>query len=113
MQCIVHDDEEEDDQDISDGKGNIVFLYTLGPGQCPKSFGINVAKLAGLPAAAVANAKVYSENFEKEMQSKVTGSVTLDLNPSDATAIIDDVMQSIEDGDEDKITAVWNELRKK
>ena len=113
MQCIVHDDEEEDDQDISDGKGNIVFLYTLGPGQCPKSFGINVAKLAGLPAAAVANAKVYSENFEKEMQSKGTGSVTLDLNPSDATALIDDVMQSIEDGDEDKITAVWNELRKK
>lgn len=109
MQCIVHDEDEEHD---SSGKGSVVFLYTLGPGQCPKSFGINVAKLAGLPQAAVANAKIYSENFEKEMLAK-DSRFRLDLNPNDASILLDEVMQSIEDGDEKKVTALWNELRKK
>jgi DNA mismatch repair ATPase MutS len=108
MQCIVHDD--DGDHDTS-GKGNVIFLYTLGPGQCPKSFGINVARLAGLPPAAVANAKVFSENFEKEMTSK-DSRLVLGLNPSDATALLNDVMQSIEDGDESKMNALWKQLQK-
>ena len=45
MGCIVDTASKSDDQE----EGNITFLYTLGKGVCPKSIGINVARLAGLP----------------------------------------------------------------
>ncbi len=34
----------------------MTFLYTLTPGACPKSYGMNVGRLAGLPASVVARA---------------------------------------------------------
>jgi MutS domain V len=40
MKCLV--DKEGKEQ-------RVTFLYTLAPGPCPKSFGINVARLAQLP----------------------------------------------------------------
>lgn len=33
------------------GEQRVTFLYKLAPGPCPKSFGINVARLAQLPDA--------------------------------------------------------------
>merc|ERR1712238_61041 len=74
MQCIVDadadDDEDENEDDNNNdttGNHNITFLYTLGPGTCPRSFGINVAKLAGLPEEVLANAKRVSTEFEYVM----------------------------------------------
>mmetsp|Transcript_48637 Transcript_48637/g.55107 ORF Transcript_48637/g.55107 Transcript_48637/m.55107 type:complete len:475 (+) Transcript_48637:1-1425(+) len=74
MQCIVDADDDDDDDDnvqsgggSSNNNGNITFLYTLGPGSCPRSFGINVAKLAGLPEEVLVNAKLVSAEFEDEM----------------------------------------------
>lgn len=58
-----HNDNEELD---------ITFLYTLGVGACPKSFGINVAKLAGLPDEVLIRAKETSAAFEREMQAGKT-----------------------------------------
>ena len=40
MSCLVDDDGEEQ---------RVTFLYKLAAGPCPKSFGINVARLAKLP----------------------------------------------------------------
>lgn len=40
MSCLVDD---------SGGEQRVTFLYKLVPGPCPKSFGINVARLAELP----------------------------------------------------------------
>ena len=34
----------------------MTFLYTLTPGACPKSYGMNVGRLAGLPASVVGRA---------------------------------------------------------
>lgn len=42
MSCVVDD---------SEGEQRVTFLYKLAPGPCPKSFGINVARLAQLPNA--------------------------------------------------------------
>jgi len=74
MQCLV--DETDDGESMSNS--NITFLYTLGPGSCPKSFGINVAKLAGLPEEVLANAKRVSAEFEDEMNG--TGGATEEDN---------------------------------
>ncbi|EFX62419.1 putative DNA mismatch repair ATPase Msh3, partial [Daphnia pulex] len=39
----------------------LVFLYTLTPGNSPKSFGLNVARLAGIPSSITDRAKLKSE----------------------------------------------------
>ena len=63
--------EEEGDQhkDKDDRDHSITFLYTLGAGTCPKSFGINVARLAGLPEAVLQRAKRISAEFEEQVHS--------------------------------------------
>jgi DNA mismatch repair protein MSH3 len=44
---------------------SIVFLYKLTPGAADQSFGLNVAQLAGLPAAVVQRAAVMAEQLRR------------------------------------------------
>jgi DNA mismatch repair protein MutS len=44
---------------------NVVFLHKLQPGKASKSYGIAVAKLAGLPAKVIARAKEVLAKLEK------------------------------------------------
>jgi DNA mismatch repair protein MSH6 len=67
MECMVEEDSSDNDVD----KSNITFLYTLGAGPCPKSFGVNVARLAGLPDDVLRRAKNISAAFEAEMNGEV------------------------------------------
>jgi DNA mismatch repair protein MSH6 len=72
MECLVEerdpDGVDNDNEEVEEPKDhNITFLYTLGDGACPKSFGINVARLAGLPEELLANAKRISSSFEAEL----------------------------------------------
>lgn len=41
----------------------LVFLYTLTPRNSPKSFALNVARLAGIPSSITDRAKLKSESF--------------------------------------------------
>lgn len=49
---------------ISEKKGQISFLYTLAQGPANKSYGIQVAQLAGLPAQVTSRAKKLLNGFE-------------------------------------------------
>eukprot|EP00877_Chromochloris_zofingiensis_P003836 jgi/Chrzof1/13453/Cz07g33220.t1 len=51
MACAVA--EETSEGTTQPGVQEVTFLYKLTPGSCPRSYGTNVAKLAGLPAAVV------------------------------------------------------------
>ncbi len=46
-------------------KGDLVLLHELAEGPADRSFGLAVAKLAGVPAAVVARAKAVLERLEK------------------------------------------------
>ena len=46
---------------------SVVFLYKFIKGECPKSFGINVAKMAGIPKGVLERAKEKSEAFGKSL----------------------------------------------
>jgi DNA mismatch repair protein MSH6 len=48
-------------------KATIVFLYKLLKGVCEKSFGIEVAKLTGLPKSLLDSAKIYADSFADEL----------------------------------------------
>jgi DNA mismatch repair protein MutS len=46
-------------------KGDLVFLHEVISGAADRSYGVQVAKLAGLPASAVARAKAVLSKLEK------------------------------------------------
>jgi DNA mismatch repair protein MutS len=46
--------------------GELVFLHEAGPGAADRSYGVQVAKLAGVPAAVVARAREVLDRLEKE-----------------------------------------------
>ena len=75
MECFVEDEVDENDSnnqnDEEKTRDNITFLYTLGEGSCPKSFGINVARLAGLPSDVLNKARNVSSLFEDSLKHKV------------------------------------------
>lgn len=105
MECMVENDGEEDAADDS----RITFLYTLGPGTCPKSFGINVARLAGLPQQVLVNAKRVSEEFEAEMNDRnhkkprISSDAAIDLKQK--------ITDAIQSQDWDSLRALQNELK--
>ncbi|KAJ3677409.1 hypothetical protein LUZ60_003133 [Juncus effusus] len=47
-----------------DGLEQVTFLYRLTAGSCPKSYGVNVARLAGIPASVLQKAAEKSSEFE-------------------------------------------------
>ncbi|KAF9607275.1 hypothetical protein IFM89_033482 [Coptis chinensis] len=47
------------------GVEQVTFLYRLTPGACPKSYGVNVARLAGLPNSILQKAAAKSSEFEE------------------------------------------------
>jgi DNA mismatch repair protein MutS len=46
-------------------KGDLVLLHEVAPGPADRSYGLAVAKLAGVPAPVVARAKAVLERLEK------------------------------------------------
>jgi DNA mismatch repair protein MutS len=49
---------------VAEWKGDVVFLHEVVPGAADRSYGIQVAKLAGLPATVVARAKAILAELE-------------------------------------------------
>lgn len=41
----------------SDSGDEVMFLYKFVKGECPKSFGLNVARMAGIPEGVLKSAK--------------------------------------------------------
>lgn len=48
----------------------VTFLYNLTDGACPKSYGVNVARLAGLPDGVINRAASFASQLEEQHQSK-------------------------------------------
>lgn len=51
---------------VRESKGDIVFLRKIVPGGASRSYGIQVAKLAGIPDGVIARAREILSNLEKE-----------------------------------------------
>jgi len=51
---------------IKEWDGDLVFLHDVRPGAADKSYGVQVAKLAGLPPAAVARAREVLNKLEAD-----------------------------------------------
>ncbi len=56
---------------VKEAKGGIVFLHTIEPGAASKSYGIEVARLAGLPSAVIDRARHVLRQHEKQERQSV------------------------------------------
>ena len=64
MACMVENEEEELSQET------VTFLYKLSTGACPKSYGFNAARLAGVPPMITSRAHDISKRLEQEVNQK-------------------------------------------
>src|SRR6202008_4608192 len=51
---------------VKEWQGEVVFLHEVVPGAADRSYGIQVAKLAGLPAAVIERARLVLTKIEAE-----------------------------------------------
>jgi DNA mismatch repair protein MutS len=58
---------------VKEWQGEVVFLHEVVPGAADRSYGIQVAKLAGLPAAVIERAKVVLATLEAEDRASPRG----------------------------------------
>jgi len=80
---------------VVEGEGGleeVTFLYRLTPGACPKSYGVNVARLAGIPTSVLQRANEKSSDFEANYGKR--HKMTKDKHVS---AQSDDVFSAIRD----------------
>ena len=64
---------------VKEWGGDVVFLHEVVPGSADRSYGIQVAKLAGLPAAVIDRAKLVLAKLEQEDRAKPKGFEDLPL----------------------------------
>ncbi|MGE0151870.1 MAG: DNA mismatch repair protein MutS [Reyranellaceae bacterium] len=64
---------------VKEWQGDVVFLHEVAPGAADRSYGIHVAKLAGLPAAVVARAEEVLRGLESGEQSGAVTRLAQDL----------------------------------
>ncbi|HWU62853.1 MAG TPA: DNA mismatch repair protein MutS [Ensifer sp.] len=64
---------------VREWKGEVIFLHEAGPGAADRSYGIQVARLAGLPAAVVARAKDVLARLEDTARKSPASQLIDDL----------------------------------
>jgi DNA mismatch repair protein MutS len=64
---------------VKEWKGDVVFLHEVVPGAADRSYGIQVAKLAGLPSSVIERAKVVLAKLEQEDRAAPKGFEDLPL----------------------------------
>jgi DNA mismatch repair protein MutS len=64
---------------VKEWKGDVVFLHEVGPGTADRSYGIHVAKLAGLPKSVTARAEEVLAVLEKGEQGGALARLADDL----------------------------------
>ncbi|PHQ68599.1 MAG: DNA mismatch repair protein MutS [Sneathiella sp.] len=64
---------------VREWKGDVIFLHEVGEGSADRSYGIQVAKLAGLPKAVIARASSVLEALEEKDQTSAATRLANDL----------------------------------
>jgi len=64
---------------VREWQGDVVFLYEVAAGAADRSYGIHVAKLAGLPDAVIARAEAVLETLERGESSSAAVRLAEDL----------------------------------
>ena len=106
MECVFEDNDNDSE------KKSIAFLYTLGDGPCPKSFGVNVARLACLPDDVLERAKRVSVAFEAEMNGETNHHKIIPSEAEDIASKIEKLFSTgAESVNHDELKQIWEGLQ--
>ncbi|KAL0119437.1 hypothetical protein PUN28_007732 [Cardiocondyla obscurior] len=83
MACMVETEEEEE---VS--QETVTFLYKLSEGACPKSYGFNAARLAGVPSTITKRAHEIANRMEQESNHKHIFNVLCKANGAGMKSLI-------------------------
>lgn len=99
---------------VKEWKGDVVFLHEIVPGAADRSYGIQVAKLAGLPAAVVERARAVLTQLEEQDRRAPAEALIDDLplfaaqvarpQPAAALAVSDELGELLDTLDPDDMT---------
>jgi DNA mismatch repair protein MutS len=90
---------------VKEAAGGIVFLHNIEPGAASKSYGIEVARLAGLPQAVIERAKHVLKQHEKQEQQSVQVETTTDpMQLTIFTPLSQKIVDRIESTDVNQLT---------
>lgn len=78
---------ESDDKELSEEK--VTFLYKLSAGACPKSYGFNAARLAGVPLEVIKKAQKVATELEGEVKRRHAFALLCKKDSSDVNEIAD------------------------
>ena len=89
------------------GLEEVTFLYKLCPGACPKSYGVNVARLAGMPESILQRASVRSAELELTFDERSCEPV--------ACKLLKELGQSLENAESgsalERLKSLWAEAK--
>jgi len=89
---------------VKENNGSIVFLHRIVEGTADKSYGIHVAKLAGLPISAIRTAEKMLEKLEKTPRKKKPSEKQLNL--FQAKAPLNPLLEEIKSLDLNQMTPI-------
>ena len=96
---------------VAEWKGDVVFLHEVIAGAADRSYGIQVAKLAGLPLAVIDRARAVLDQLEAGERGKPADTLIDDLplfsaiaSPDLATEVPDDVLAELDGLVPDELT---------
>jgi len=89
---------------VKEAAGGIVFLHTIEPGAASKSYGIEVARLAGLPSVVIERAKRVLKQHEKAERQSVQVETSEPLQLTIFTPLSQRIVDRIEATDVNSLT---------
>jgi DNA mismatch repair protein MutS len=90
---------------VKEYKGDMVFLRRMVPGPSDRSYGIEVAKLAGVPRSVVERAKEILADLESR-----AGNGRRELNPVDGQTRLPGMEKPVEQGASEAVRALMHDL---
>ena len=89
---------------VREWEGEVVFLYEVKPGTADRSYGIHVAKLAGIPNSVIARAKEVLELLER------SGQECVDTRLVDSMPLLSSVVSSSTSSTESRLVTMLDEI---
>jgi len=89
---------------VKEAAGGLVFLHTIEPGAASKSYGIEVAKLAGLPSVVIERAKRVLKQHEKAERQSVQVETDAPLQLTMFTPLSQRIVDRLEATDVNSLT---------
>ncbi len=85
---------------------NLTFLHKVKPGSIEKSYGIQVAKLAGLPDEIINNASKILSIYETNSKTKIESNIQLKMDFPEESKQIDPVKEKLKEIDPLRMTPI-------